>query len=118
MCRGPWHQGQFTETSTDGNLSAVSVIGSIRVFEACAAAWVHAALVHASSVGAYSPGPADGRPVDEPWPTHGWPGAAYSREKACPERYLDGYQPSHPEMRVVRIRPAFLAAAAADGAVR
>ncbi|MDX3533104.1 NAD-dependent epimerase/dehydratase family protein [Streptomyces sp. MB09-01] len=84
-----------------------NVLGSLRVFEACARAGVHA-LVHASSVGAYSPGPDDGRPVDESWPTHGWPGAAYTREKAYLERYLDGYQPAHPLLRVVRMRPAFL----------
>ncbi|MGW9070562.1 NAD-dependent epimerase/dehydratase family protein [Streptomyces yangpuensis] len=84
-----------------------NVLGGIRVFEACAAAGVHV-LVHASSVGAYSPGPADGRPVDESWPTHGWPGAPYTREKAYLERYLDGFQRDHPGMRVVRMRPAFL----------
>ncbi|MFI7353979.1 NAD-dependent epimerase/dehydratase family protein [Streptomyces avidinii] len=84
-----------------------NVLGSIRVFEACARARVHT-LVHASSIGAYSPGPDDGRPVDESWPTHGWPGAAYTREKAYLERYLDGFQLAHPQIRVVRLRPAFL----------
>ncbi|RSS92589.1 NAD-dependent epimerase/dehydratase family protein [Streptomyces sp. WAC05292] len=84
-----------------------NVLGGIRVFEACARAGVRT-LVHASSVGAYAPGPPDGRPVDETWPTHGWPGAAYTREKAYLERCLDGFQPAHPEMRVVRMRPAFL----------
>ncbi|MGW7028403.1 NAD-dependent epimerase/dehydratase family protein [Streptomyces xanthophaeus] len=92
-----------------------NVLGSIRVFEACARAGVRA-LVHASSVGAYSPGPYTDLPVDETWPTHGWPGAAYTREKAYLERYLDGYQLTHPQMRVVRMRPAFLfkAASAAE----
>lgn len=84
-----------------------NVLGSIHVFEACARAGV-GVLVHASSVGAYSPGPADGRPVDESWPTHGWPGAAYTREKAYLERYLDGFQLAHPDIRLVRMRPAFL----------
>ncbi|MEU8775609.1 NAD-dependent epimerase/dehydratase family protein [Streptomyces sp. NPDC048606] len=80
-----------------------NALGSIRVFEACARNDVQV-LVHASSVGAYSPGPEDGRPVDESWPTHGWPGAAYTREKA----YLDGFQRANPSMRVVRMRPGFL----------
>ncbi|MEW2413000.1 NAD-dependent epimerase/dehydratase family protein [Streptomyces sp. NPDC046866] len=84
-----------------------NVLGSIRVFEACARTGVRT-LVYASSVGAYSPGPQDGRPVDESWPTHGWPGAAYTREKAYLERYLDGFRLSHPELRVVLMRPAFL----------
>ncbi|MDQ0994349.1 NAD-dependent epimerase/dehydratase family protein [Streptomyces sp. V3I7] len=83
-----------------------NVLGSIRVFEAAAAAGVPA-LVHASSVGTYAPGPKD-RAVDESWPTHGWPQAAYCREKAYLERYLDAYELKHPGMRVVRMRPGFL----------
>ncbi|WP_448319669.1 NAD-dependent epimerase/dehydratase family protein [Streptomyces sp. CO7] len=83
-----------------------NVLGSLRVFEAVAAAGVPA-LVHASSVGAYSPGPKD-REVDESWPTHGWPDAAYTREKAYLERALDAFERQHPQVRVVRMRPAFL----------
>lgn len=83
-----------------------NVLGSLRVFESAAQAGVPA-LVYASSVGAYSPGPKD-RPVDESWPTHGWPGAAYCREKAYVERCLDGFEREHPEVRVVRMRPGFL----------
>lgn len=83
-----------------------NVLGSIRVFEAAAEAGVPV-VVHASSVGAYSPGPKD-RFVDESWPTHGWPRAAYCREKAYLERYLDAFALSHPGIRVVRMRPGFL----------
>ncbi|GAP52135.1 NAD-dependent epimerase/dehydratase [Streptomyces azureus] len=83
-----------------------NVLGGMRVFEAVAAAGVPA-LVHASSVGAYSPGPKD-RAVDESWPTHGWPDAAYCREKAYLERALDTFERDHPQTRVVRMRPAFL----------
>jgi nucleoside-diphosphate-sugar epimerase len=83
-----------------------NVLGSVRVFEAAAAAGVPV-LVHASSVGAYSPGPKD-RAVDESWPTHGWPDAAYCREKSYLERVLDAFEGQHPGMRVVRMRPAFL----------
>ncbi|MFI9649537.1 SDR family oxidoreductase [Streptomyces sp. NPDC052040] len=83
-----------------------NVLGGIRVFEAVATAGVPV-LVHASSVGAYSPGPKD-HAVDESWPTHGWPDAAYTREKAYLERILDAYEYEHPGVRVVRMRPAFL----------
>ncbi|MDQ0584932.1 SDR family oxidoreductase [Streptomyces rishiriensis] len=83
-----------------------NVLGGIRVFEAVAAAQVPV-LVHASSVGAYSPGPKD-HAVDESWPTHGWPDAAYCREKAYLERTLDTFERDHPLTRVVRMRPAFL----------
>ncbi|MFF0558929.1 NAD-dependent epimerase/dehydratase family protein [Streptomyces sp. NPDC004266] len=84
-----------------------NVLGSVRVFDAVAAARVPV-LVHASSVGAYSPGPDGGSPVSEAWPTHGWPGAAYTREKAYLERVLDTFERDHPLTRVVRMRPAFL----------
>ncbi|MBT2510402.1 NAD-dependent epimerase/dehydratase family protein [Streptomyces sp. ISL-98] len=84
-----------------------NVLGSMRVFQAVTATGVPA-LVHASSVGAYSPGPKEGRGVDESWETHGWPSAAYCREKAYLERVLDTYERDHPEVRVVRMRPGFL----------
>lgn len=84
-----------------------NVLGSIRVFEAAAAAGAEA-LVHASSVGAYSPGPAGGGRVDESWPTHSTPTAAYGREKAYLERVLDTYERDHEAMRVVRMRPCFI----------
>ncbi|ADG90190.1 NAD-dependent epimerase [Thermobispora bispora] len=83
-----------------------NVIGSTRVFRAAAEAGV-STLICASSVGAYSPGPQD-RAIDESWPTHGWPGAAYSREKAYVERLLDSFEREHPGIRVVRMRPAFI----------
>jgi UDP-glucose 4-epimerase len=84
-------------------LEAVNVGGSRRVFEAAAAAG--AALVHASSIGAYSPGPKD-RPVDESWPTGGVESSFYSRHKAACERALDELEARHPDLRVVRLRPA------------
>ncbi|WTG84874.1 NAD-dependent epimerase/dehydratase family protein [Streptomyces sp. NBC_01563] len=84
-----------------------NVLGSVRVFEAVARAGVPA-LVHASSVGAYSPGPKDVPGVDEEWPTHGWPDAAYCREKSYLERVLDSFELHHPGVRVVRMRPGFL----------
>jgi len=82
-----------------------NVGGSERVFQAVVDAGVHH-LVYASSVGAYSPGA--GRMVDEAWPTHSLPVAAYGREKAYVERLLDRFEAEHPEVRIVRMRPAFL----------
>jgi UDP-glucose 4-epimerase len=82
-----------------------NVVGSMRVFDAVAAAGVPA-LVHASSVGAYSPGP--GETVDESWPTDSMPTAGYGREKAYVERALDAFEARHPEIRVVRMRPGFI----------
>jgi nucleoside-diphosphate-sugar epimerase len=84
----------------------VNVLGGIRVIEAAIAARVPA-FVYASSVGAYSPGPGDGA-VTEDWPTHGWPNAGYTREKAYLERVLDAVEARHTDMRIVRMRPAFI----------
>ncbi|MBC2904725.1 NAD-dependent epimerase/dehydratase family protein [Streptomyces cupreus] len=83
-----------------------NVLGSVSVFQAVTEANVPV-LVYASSVGAYAPGPKD-RAVDETWPTHGWPTAAYCREKAYVERVLDGFEQSNPGVRVIRMRPAFM----------
>ncbi|MEU8943313.1 NAD-dependent epimerase/dehydratase family protein [Streptomyces goshikiensis] len=97
---------KFQPTHRPEETWRTNVLGSSRVFDAVAAAHVPA-LIHASSVGAYSPGPKD-RVVDESWPTHGWPQAAYTREKAYLERLLDAYEHAHPDVRVVRMRPGFL----------
>ena len=81
-----------------------NVVGTERVLAAAAEAGV-GAVVCASSVGAYSPGPKD-RKVDEGWPTHGITTSFYSRDKAYQERLLDLFERDHPQVRVVRLRPA------------
>lgn len=83
-----------------------NVIGTQRVLAAVAATGVPAVVV-ASSVGAYSPRTSLD-PVDESWPTMGYAGAAYSREKSYVERMLDHHEALHPDRRVVRLRPAFI----------
>ncbi|MDX6718932.1 MAG: UDP-glucose 4-epimerase [Solirubrobacteraceae bacterium] len=95
---------------------AVNVDGSRRVFEAAAAAGVPS-LVHASSIGAYARGPKDRR-VDESWPIGGIPSSAYSRDKAEVERILDRFEAQHPDMRVVRHRPALIFKAQVGSAIR
>ncbi|MGP4113598.1 NAD-dependent epimerase/dehydratase family protein [Streptomyces sp. 4N509B] len=101
------HLAWLIQPSRDPALTwRVNVVGTERLLRAVAAARVPT-LVYASSVGAYSPGPKD-RAVDESWPTHGWPTAAYCREKAYVERLLDSFVPDHPEVRVVRLRPGFV----------
>jgi nucleoside-diphosphate-sugar epimerase len=81
-----------------------NVVGTERVLAAASQAGV-GAVVCASSVGAYSPGPKDRR-VDEAWPTHGVTTSSYSRDKAYQERLLDLFERDHPQVRVVRLRPA------------
>jgi UDP-glucose 4-epimerase len=101
------HLAWLIQPSRDAaQLEAVNVTGTRRVFEAAAAAGAKA-LVHASSVGAYSKGP-DDRAVDESWPTGGTPSSFYGRHKAAAERALDQVEAAHPELRVVRLRPALI----------
>ena len=88
------------------SLRRTNVDGSARVFAAVAEAGVPA-LVYASSVGAYSPGPKD-RAVDESWPTEGTRTSFYARHKAEVERLLDRFESEHPNVRVVRMRPALI----------
>jgi nucleoside-diphosphate-sugar epimerase len=83
-----------------------NVEGGMRVFRAVSQARVPR-LVYSSSVGAYSPGPKDDA-VPETWPTDGWPGAAYTREKAYLERVLDAFDLTNPDISVVRLRPGFV----------
>jgi UDP-glucose 4-epimerase len=85
---------------------SVNVEGSARVFQAAGDTGV-GTVVYASSVGAYSPGPKD-RAVDESWPTDGIPTSFYSRHKARVERILDGFEATHPQARVVRLRPGLI----------
>jgi UDP-glucose 4-epimerase len=96
----------FQPTHDPATTWRVNVGGTLRVLDAVVRAEVPT-LVYASSVGAYSPGPKDRR-VDATWPTHGWPTAGYTREKAYLERVLDAFEQEHPDRRVVRLRPGFI----------
>ncbi|WP_280332982.1 NAD-dependent epimerase/dehydratase family protein [Nocardia wallacei] len=97
---------QFQPTHRPLQTWRTNVIGSVRVLRAVADAQVPT-FVCASSVGAYSP-TRDARPVDESRPTHGWPDAGYTREKAYVERLLDIFEREQTGCRVVRLRPAFV----------
>jgi nucleoside-diphosphate-sugar epimerase len=97
-------------------LARVNVEGSRRVFDAAAAAGV-GALVYASSIGAYSPGPKD-RAVDESHPTGGIESSFYATHKAQTERMLDAVEAAHPQLRVVRLRPALIFKAEAATEIR
>ena len=96
---------QFHPTHGPVETWEANAVGSARVFDAAVRADV-ATLVHASSVGAYSPNP--GARVDERWPTHSLPTAGYGREKAYVERVLDAIEAAHADLRVVRLRPAYI----------
>jgi nucleoside-diphosphate-sugar epimerase len=100
------HLAWLIQPSRDrATLWRTNVEGSSRVFAAVADAGVPA-LVVASSIGAYSPGPK--RRVDERWPADGVPTSWYGRQKGEVERRLDRFESEHPDLRVVRLRPALI----------
>jgi nucleoside-diphosphate-sugar epimerase len=101
------HLAWLIQPSRDESVTrATNIDGSRRVFEAAVRAAVPR-IVYASSVGAYAAGPKD-RAVDESWPVTGIPSSFYSRHKAAVEAILDGVEASHPEIRVIRLRPGLI----------
>ena len=100
------HLAWLIQPSRDQDvLWRTNVYGSHRVFEAAGRAGV-GALVYASSIGVYSPGPK--QRVDESWPREGVRTSWYARHKVEVERRLDRFELQHPDVRVVRLRPALI----------
>lgn len=87
-------------------LRRTNVAGTTQVAQAALGADV-AHLVVASSVGTYSAGPKD-REVGESWPRTGIATSSYSRHKAEVERYLDGVEARHPQLKIARVRPGLV----------
>ena len=111
------HLAWLIQPSRDEKVTyATNVRGSARVFDAAARAGVPA-IVYASSIGTYAPGPKD-RGVDESWPATGIPTSFYARHKAMVERELESFEASHPEVRVVRLRPGLIFQRAAATGIR
>jgi nucleoside-diphosphate-sugar epimerase len=102
-----------------GLVRAVNVEGSRNVFKAVADAGV-SRLVYASSVGTYSPVStgAERVPVDETWPHDGIRSSFYSRHKADVEHILDRFEPDHPNIDVVRLRPGLIFSRGAASGIR
>jgi UDP-glucose 4-epimerase len=100
------HLAWLFQPSHDPDLTwATNAVGTQRLLDAVVRHGVSAVIVN-SSIAAYSP--SDGPPVDESWPTDGPSSASYAREKAYVERLLDIFELEHPDIRVVRMRPAFV----------
>jgi nucleoside-diphosphate-sugar epimerase len=97
-------------------LRRVNVDGTLRLLDAAAATGVPK-VVYASSIGTYSPGPQD-RFVGEEWPAGGIESSFYSRHKVRVEELLDGFESEHPDVRVVRLRPALIFKRSAASGIR
>lgn len=96
----------FQPTHAPDETWRTNVVGTRRLLSAVRRRGVPV-VVCASSVAAYSPVDHDD-PVDEHWATDGTSSAAYCREKAYNERVLDAFEAETPNVRVVRLRPAFV----------
>ena len=111
------HLAWLIQPSRDpAHMWRTNVHGSRRVFRAVGDAGVRS-LVYASSVGTYSAGPKDRR-VDESWPTDAIQTNTYARHKATIEHELDLLEHERPELRVVRLRQAFVFKREAGSEVR
>lgn len=106
---------QIQPSHRQQQLHEVNVVGTRRVLEAVAAAGVPA-VVHASSVGVYSPRTTS-ELVAEDYPRDGIASSSYSRDKAHCEAVLDAFELEHPEVRVVRLRPALIFQGAAGSEI-
>jgi UDP-glucose 4-epimerase len=101
------HLAWMIQPGRDERVTAsTNVEGSRRVIQAVIEARVPA-LVYASSIGAYAPGPKSRR-VDEDWPATGIASSFYSRHKAAVERELRWRAASHPDLRIVALRPGLI----------
>jgi UDP-glucose 4-epimerase len=87
-------------------LRRTNVVGSQRVLDAARACGA-GRVVAASSIAVYSPGPKD-RLVDESWPCAGVATSTYSQHKVLLERLLDRHEQQHPDLRLIRLRPALI----------
>jgi UDP-glucose 4-epimerase len=85
----------------------VNVEGSRRMFEYAAGAGVRT-IVYSSSLAAYGVVHGHPEPIVEETPRKRTSPLTYSVNKYDVEEFLDGFEPQHPEMRVVRIRPGIL----------
>jgi UDP-glucose 4-epimerase len=83
----------------------INIGGSRRVFEGAAAAGVRK-IIHASSVAAYGAHADNPTPLTEDSPLRPNENWYYSRTKGAVERFLDEFQPQHPDVVIVRFRPS------------
>lgn len=88
-------------------MRAVNVEGSRRMFEHAAARGVKT-IVYSSSMSAYGDQPDRREPFSEDSPRTRWTALPYADDKFEVEAFLDQFEPAHPEIRLVRLRPAIL----------
>jgi UDP-glucose 4-epimerase len=88
-------------------MNAVNVEGTRRIFEAAAQHGVRR-IVYVSSVAAYGIAPDHVVPVVETTPRRRTGLLTYADNKFDVEELLDSFEPAHPEIALVRLRPGIL----------
>ena len=83
----------------------------------CAAQQQVPSVVYVSSAVVYEL-PARQRPIDEQQPRAALSGFAWAQEHAALESWLDTFEPEHPAMRIVRLRPHLIVGQHGSPAVR
>jgi UDP-glucose 4-epimerase len=133
--RSPQLARLFTETEAVVHLPATADIDDFEETAASAAAHAHAnvhpgqnvfrcaaqqqvpSVVYLSSAAVYEL-PARQRPIDEQQPRAAFPGFGWAEEHVALEAWLDTFEPEHPNMRVVRLRPHLIVGTHGSAAVR
>ena len=86
---------------------AVNVKGSMRVFQAAAAAGA-SQIIYSSSAAVYGMVPGHPEPVVEETPRVHQAAFSYAAAKYEVEKFLDTFEQEHPSLQVVRLRPVVL----------
>ncbi len=89
---------------SDAEIDSINVDGSKNVFQAAAEAGVQK-IIYTSSVAAYGAWPDNPVPITEDWPRRPQPDFYYAKTKAMVENWLDEFEPHHPDVDIVRLRP-------------
>ncbi len=110
------HLGGGTQGDADAPPAESGVHPAQNVFR-CAAQQQVPVAVYLSSAAVYEL-PARQRPIDEQQPRAALRGFAWAEEHVALESWLDTFEPEHPAMRIVRLRPHLIVGTHGTPAVR
>lgn len=88
-------------------MDQINIEGSKNVFNAAAKAGVNR-ILYTSSIAAYGVDPTHTLPLKEDSPLKSNDDWYYSRAKGAVERFLDEFEPQHPDIKITRFRPAIV----------
>ena len=88
-------------------MDSINIGGSKNIFNAAAKAGVNH-ILYTSSIAAYGADPGHNLPFKEDSPLKPNDDWYYSRAKGAVEKFLNEFEPQHPDIKITRFRPAIL----------